>query len=124
MNIDLAFDTKTMNIAGSQKNNASLIPKEAYAKGDPAKSVHNVAVLDLETLESNIVKMLKQAIKSKGYWYNIRNCGPSGLNNVLGLDYNMCIQIMINLNLFKQVKQQVSPEKTGTIMVTQSPYCA
>ena len=111
MNIDLVFNTKTMNIAGSLKNNASLIPKEAYAKGDLAKSVYNVAVLDLETLESNIVKILKQATKSKGYRYNISDCGPSELNNVLELDYNMHMQIMINLNLFKQVKQQVSPKK-------------
>ena len=59
MNIDLAFNTKTMNIARSLKNNTSLIPKEAYAKGDPAKSVHNVAILDLEILESSITKMLK-----------------------------------------------------------------
>ena len=56
MNIDLTFNTKTINIAGSLKNNASLIPKEAYAKGDPPKLVHNVAVLYLETLELNIVK--------------------------------------------------------------------
>ena len=105
MSIDLAFDTKTMNIAGSLKNNTSLIPKEAYSKGDPAKSVHTIAVLDLETLESNIVKILKKATKSKGYWYNISDCGLSGINNVLGLDYNMHMQIMINLNVFKQVKQ-------------------
>ena len=83
MNIDLAFDTKIMNIAGSLKNKASLIPKEAYAKGNPAKSVYITAVLDLEILELNIVKILKAVPKSKGYWYNISDYVLSALNNVL-----------------------------------------
>ena len=91
MSINLAFDTKTMNIAGFLKINASLIPKEAYTKGDLAKLIYNTAVLDLETLELNIAKILKQATKSKGYWCNISDCSPLGLSNVLGLDYNMCM---------------------------------
>ena len=62
--IDLAFDTKIMNVAGSLKNNASLTHKEACDKTDPPASLHNVATLDLETVEIKIVKILKQAIKS------------------------------------------------------------
>ena len=47
MNIDLVFDTKTMNKARFLKNNSSLAYKKAYTKEDPFNLLHNIAVLDL-----------------------------------------------------------------------------
>ena len=46
------------------KDNASLMCKETYSKGDPQASSNNVVMLDIDMTESNIVRIVKQATKS------------------------------------------------------------
>ena len=57
--ISLVFDTKIMKVAGSLKSNTSLMCKEAHVKVGLLILLYNVAILDLETVELNIIKMLK-----------------------------------------------------------------
>ena len=100
-NINLVFETKTLNIARFLKTNTRLIYKEAYTKGNLLNSLNNVIVLDLAIVEPNIAKILKCILKSSIYWYNIKYSSSLGLKNIQELEYNVCKEIIISLNLLK-----------------------
>ena len=121
--IDLEFDTKIVKVAKSPKKNSSLTCKEAHSKEDPPTSLHNVAMLDLAKVEMSVVKILKQATKLYACWHNIVSSGPSGLNNLLGLEHKPHEQMMMSLNLFKKVKELASPKKKFVTMVRRTPHC-
>ena len=100
--MSLALGGKNMKIGGSMDNTPSLLYNEVGSKVDPSKSAHEVAVIDISTVSRNIVKIFKNTMNYEAFWHKVGRDGLTLLNTLLGLNYNVYSEIMIELNLFKQ----------------------
>ena len=100
--MSLALGGKNIKIGRSMDNIPSLLYNKVDSKVNLSKLTYEVAIIDILTISRNILKILKNTINYEAFSHEVRRDSLTPLNILLGLNYDVYSEIMIELNLLKQ----------------------
>ena len=97
---------------GSTKHIASSAYEVTKSKSDPVNSEYSLASLNVSIWEQNIIKILKNRNLLDPFWYSITSDSEVGLHVLLGLPYDVYVEVMLKLQIFRRTSNDIIPKKT------------
>ena len=108
----LAFPTKTTQLGGTLQHSTSLIGKLTSYQRDPSDQNSNSSHSLVTKVKDILIKLVKHRNKYESHWYALSDDGNNSFIKLIGIEYDVCMLLMIHLGLCMHKNETTSPQKT------------